>query len=154
MQFLKVEFHSTKPMPYGMNAFEYPATDPRFNNVFNKGMLNHTTIVMKEILETYKGFEGPEEVVDAGGGVGATLDALITICHTLSLEHLRLMSKCIDMILTGDNEVAKLEEGPSKGEDGGAGDEVEELERDGEVGEEDEEVEEDMFDEMPFRERE
>ncbi|RWR86533.1 caffeic acid 3-O-methyltransferase [Cinnamomum micranthum f. kanehirae] len=47
-----------------MNAFEYPATDPRFNNVFNKGMLNHTTIVMKKILETYKGFKGLKEVVD------------------------------------------------------------------------------------------
>ena len=78
MQFLKVEFHSTKPMPYGMNAFEYPATDPRFNNVFNNGMLNHTTIVMKKILETYKGFEGLEEVVDVGGGVGATLNAIIS----------------------------------------------------------------------------
>ncbi|XXG77565.1 hypothetical protein AAC387_Pa08g1696 [Persea americana] len=63
---------------YGMNAFEYPATDPRFNNVFNNGMLNHTTIVMKKILETYKGFEGLEEVVDVGGGVGATLNAIIS----------------------------------------------------------------------------
>eukprot|EP00268_Persea_americana_P061052 TRINITY_DN7669_c0_g1_i1.p1 TRINITY_DN7669_c0_g1~~TRINITY_DN7669_c0_g1_i1.p1 ORF type:complete len:273 (+),score=42.03 TRINITY_DN7669_c0_g1_i1:3-821(+) len=63
---------------YGMNAFEYPATDPRFNNVFNKGMLNHTTIVMKKILETYKGFEGLKEVVDVGGGVGATLNLIIS----------------------------------------------------------------------------
>ncbi|KAJ8633508.1 hypothetical protein MRB53_026844 [Persea americana] len=61
-----------------MNAFEYPATDPRFNNVFNKGMLNHTTIVMKKILETYKGFEGLKEVVDVGGGVGATLNLIIS----------------------------------------------------------------------------
>ncbi|XXG77574.1 hypothetical protein AAC387_Pa08g1702 [Persea americana] len=63
---------------YGMNAFEYPATDPRFNNVFNKGMLNVTTIVMKKILETYKGFEGLKEVVDVGGGVGATLNLIIS----------------------------------------------------------------------------
>ncbi|KAJ8630825.1 hypothetical protein MRB53_024148 [Persea americana] len=39
-----------------------------------------------------------------------------------------------------DDEGAKLEEDPSKGEDGGAEDKVEELERDVEVGEEDEEV--------------
>ncbi|KAJ8619915.1 hypothetical protein MRB53_028444 [Persea americana] len=37
-----------------------------------------------------------------------------------------------------DDESAELEEDPSKGEDGGVGDEVEELERDGEVGKEDE----------------
>ncbi|RWR86531.1 caffeic acid 3-O-methyltransferase 1 [Cinnamomum micranthum f. kanehirae] len=63
---------------HGMSVFEYLTTDPRFNNVFNKGMLNPTTIVMKKILETYKGFEGLNEVVDVGGGVGATLHIIIS----------------------------------------------------------------------------
>ncbi|KAJ8644283.1 hypothetical protein MRB53_006031 [Persea americana] len=39
-----------------------------------------------------------------------------------------------------NDEGAELEEDPSKGEDGGAGDKVEELKRDGEVGKGDEEV--------------
>lgn len=63
---------------HGMRAFPYLGTDPRLNNVFNKGMLNPTTIVMKKILETYKGFEGLNEVVDVGGGVGATLHMIIS----------------------------------------------------------------------------
>ncbi|RWR86536.1 caffeate O-methyltransferase [Cinnamomum micranthum f. kanehirae] len=41
-------------------------------------MLNPTTIIMKKILETYKGFEGLNEVVDVGGGVGATLHTIIS----------------------------------------------------------------------------
>lgn len=63
---------------HGMSAFEYLATDPGFSNVFNKGMLNPTSVVMKKILETYKGFEGLNEVVDVGGGVGATLHMIIS----------------------------------------------------------------------------
>ncbi|PIA38176.1 hypothetical protein AQUCO_02800080v1 [Aquilegia coerulea] len=62
---------------HGMHAFEYPGLNPRFNQVFNKAMFNHTTIVMKKILETYNGFENFSEVVDVGGGVGTTI-SLIT----------------------------------------------------------------------------
>ncbi|KAG5233623.1 caffeic acid O-methyltransferase [Salix suchowensis] len=42
---------------YGMTAFEYHGTDPRFNKVFNRGMSDHSTITMKKILETYKGLK-------------------------------------------------------------------------------------------------
>nr|AAD48913.1 caffeate O-methyltransferase [Liquidambar styraciflua] len=62
---------------YGMTAFEYHGTDPRFNTVFNNGMSNHSTITMKKILETYKGFEGLGSVVDVGGGTGAHLNMII-----------------------------------------------------------------------------
>lgn len=58
---------------YGMTAFEYHGTDPRFNKVFNQGMSNHSTITMKKILEIYQGFEGLTSLVDVGGGTGATL---------------------------------------------------------------------------------
>ncbi|RWR89534.1 caffeic acid 3-O-methyltransferase-like protein [Cinnamomum micranthum f. kanehirae] len=44
-----------------MNVFEYPAIDPRFNEVLNRGMSNPTTIIMGNILETYKGFQGLKE---------------------------------------------------------------------------------------------
>ncbi|TYJ22453.1 hypothetical protein E1A91_A08G126500v1 [Gossypium mustelinum] len=63
---------------YGMTAFEYHGTDPRFNKVFNRGMSDHSTITMKKILETYDGFEGLKTLVDVGGGTGATLNMLVT----------------------------------------------------------------------------
>ncbi|MCL7024839.1 hypothetical protein MKW94_000887 [Papaver nudicaule] len=65
-------------LAYGMSAFEYPAKDERFNTMFNKGMSDHTTIFMKKILETYKGFEGINSIVDVGGGVGVSLDMILT----------------------------------------------------------------------------
>ncbi|KAJ9693869.1 hypothetical protein PVL29_009705 [Vitis rotundifolia] len=58
---------------YGMIAFEYPGTYQRFNKVFNEAMSNHTTLIMKRILQIYKGFEGLKVLVDVGGGIGVTL---------------------------------------------------------------------------------
>ncbi|XVF12768.1 hypothetical protein REPUB_Repub08aG0147900 [Reevesia pubescens] len=63
---------------YGMIAFEYHGTDPRFNTVFNKGMSDHSTITMKKILETYDGFEGLKMLFDVGGGTGATLNMIVS----------------------------------------------------------------------------
>ncbi|XVF36926.1 hypothetical protein REPUB_Repub19eG0101000 [Reevesia pubescens] len=58
---------------YGMTAFEYPGTDQRFNRVFNQAMSNHTTLIMRKILDVYKGFDGVEVLVDVGGGIGVAL---------------------------------------------------------------------------------
>nr|QKO29236.1 putative caffeic acid O-methyltransferase [Epimedium sagittatum] len=63
---------------YGMTAFEYHGTDPRFNKVFNLGMSDHSTITMKKLLEVYKGFEGLKSVVDVGGGTGATVNMIVS----------------------------------------------------------------------------
>ncbi|KAF5727343.1 eugenol O-methyltransferase family protein [Tripterygium wilfordii] len=63
---------------HGMHAFEYPKTDSRFNSLFNTAMLNHTTIVMKEIVANYKGFESLKQLVDVGGNQGASLRAIIS----------------------------------------------------------------------------
>lgn len=63
---------------YGMTAFEYHGTDPRFNKVFNSGMSNHSTIIMKKILEIYKGFEGLTSLVDVGGGTGAVVNMIVS----------------------------------------------------------------------------
>ncbi|KAK1431447.1 hypothetical protein QVD17_07906 [Tagetes erecta] len=57
---------------HGVHAFEYPSLDARFNEVFNKAMVNYTTIIMKEVLKTYRGFDNLERVVDVGGGLGTT----------------------------------------------------------------------------------
>ncbi|KAM4105243.1 hypothetical protein ACJW30_06G217500 [Castanea mollissima] len=61
---------------HGMHAFEYPSVDPRFNQVFNTAMLNHTTIVIKQTLESYKGFEQLKQLIDVGGGLGVTLNLI------------------------------------------------------------------------------
>ncbi|KAK8598141.1 hypothetical protein V6N13_095531 [Hibiscus sabdariffa] len=62
---------------HGMNAFEYPGKDPSFNHVFNTAMINHTTLVLKNILDSYNGFEHIGCLVDVAGGLGITL-SLIT----------------------------------------------------------------------------
>ncbi|KAJ6687409.1 O-METHYLTRANSFERASE [Salix koriyanagi] len=61
-----------------MTAFEYHGKDPRINKVFNKGMSDHSTITMKSILETYRGFEGLASLVDVGGGTGAVISAIVS----------------------------------------------------------------------------
>ncbi|KAG5036792.1 hypothetical protein JHK82_017575 [Glycine max] len=61
---------------HGMHSFEYPAVDPRFNDVFNKAMFNLTTIVMKRVLEFYEGFKNINRLVDVGGGLGINLNLI------------------------------------------------------------------------------
>lgn len=68
---------------YGMTAFEYHGTDPRFNKVFNKGMSDHSTITMKKILETYTGFQGLKSLVDVGGGTGAVINTIVSKYPTI-----------------------------------------------------------------------
>lgn len=65
---------------YGMTAFEYHGTDPRFNAVFNEGMKNHSIILTKKLLQTYSGLDDINVLVDVGGGIGATL-YMITSVH-------------------------------------------------------------------------
>ncbi|CAI9769624.1 unnamed protein product [Fraxinus pennsylvanica] len=69
---------------HGTRAFEYFGKDPRFNEVFNKAMTNHTAVVMKQILEHYKGFENLKTLVDVGGGLGLTLNMITSIYPTIS----------------------------------------------------------------------
>ncbi|XP_015948094.1 anthranilate N-methyltransferase [Arachis duranensis] len=57
----------------GMHAFEYPSVDPRFNDVFNKAMISHTSILMKRVLESYEGFNNINTIIDVGGGLGINL---------------------------------------------------------------------------------
>ncbi|KAF7843743.1 anthranilate N-methyltransferase-like [Senna tora] len=47
----------------GSPMFEYTSKDKRYGDLFNQAMINQSTIVMKKILETYKGFEGVEHVM-------------------------------------------------------------------------------------------
>ncbi|XP_048503939.2 cathecol O-methyltransferase 1 [Beta vulgaris subsp. vulgaris] len=64
---------------YGVHAFDYPRSDPRFNEVFNSAMFNHTTIIIKKILQKYKGFGDIKQLVDVGGGLGHSLHAITSM---------------------------------------------------------------------------
>nr|GFA52307.1 caffeic acid 3-O-methyltransferase-like [Tanacetum cinerariifolium] len=63
---------------YGARSSKYPAFDARFNAVFNKAMVDHTTIVMKEVLESYHGFKSIKSMVDVGGGLGVNLNMIVS----------------------------------------------------------------------------
>ncbi|KAK1324296.1 Caffeic acid 3-O-methyltransferase [Acorus calamus] len=63
---------------HGTTSFEYHGTDPRFNKVFNDGMVNHSTILLKKLLDIYKGFDNLNTLVDVGGGVGGTLKMIVS----------------------------------------------------------------------------
>nr|QQH14891.1 caffeic acid 3-O-methyltransferase isoform 1 [Cirsium japonicum] len=69
---------------HGTNAFEYPALDTRFNDVFNNAMVNHTTLVIKEIIRCYRGFDNIKHLVDVGGGLGVTLNMIISKYPTIN----------------------------------------------------------------------
>ncbi|KAH9718235.1 Flavone 3'-O-methyltransferase 1 [Citrus sinensis] len=60
------------------NPFEYAMKDARRRNLFNQSMRNHTALVMKKILEIYKGFEEINQLVDVAGGLGANLSLLVS----------------------------------------------------------------------------
>ncbi|XP_010520934.1 PREDICTED: caffeic acid 3-O-methyltransferase-like [Tarenaya hassleriana] len=63
---------------HGKAIFEYSETDQRFSDVFNRAMLNASSITMKKILETYEGFEGLSSLVDVGGGIGAIANMIVS----------------------------------------------------------------------------
>lgn len=62
----------------GVSIFKYREKDPRFGEAFISGMSEHSTFFMKQILNTYHGFEGLSSLVDVGGGNGAMLHLIIS----------------------------------------------------------------------------
>ncbi|XP_058776585.1 cathecol O-methyltransferase 1-like [Vicia villosa] len=66
---------------HGTHLFDYPNSDLRFNQIFNTAMNNHSTIVMKRVLECYDGFKNIKRIVDVGGGLGMNIN-LITSKYT------------------------------------------------------------------------
>ncbi|KAH9768289.1 Flavone 3'-O-methyltransferase 1 [Citrus sinensis] len=61
---------------HGMRIFEHAGLDPRFNKLFNTTMYNYTSLVLSNILESYKGFDNIKQLVDVGGNLGVTLQAI------------------------------------------------------------------------------
>ncbi|GAY45826.1 hypothetical protein CUMW_092350 [Citrus unshiu] len=48
--------------------------DHKFREVLNRSIFNHAAVVMKRILNSYKGLESIKQLGDVGGGPGATLN--------------------------------------------------------------------------------
>ncbi|KAJ9553016.1 hypothetical protein OSB04_017061 [Centaurea solstitialis] len=69
---------------YGQKTFEYPELDTRYNEVFNNAMVHHSTLVIKELLKCYNGFDNIKHLVDVGGGVGVTLNMIISKYPTIN----------------------------------------------------------------------
>ena len=63
---------------YGMEAIEYARKDDKFREIFIGSMKDLNPLVMKKILEKYKGFEGLKLLVDVGGGDGTLLNMIIS----------------------------------------------------------------------------
>ena len=63
---------------HGMNGFEYLAIDPRLNMLFNRAMSELSTMLLSKILDSYEGFKEVQELVDVGGGVGSTLNLIVS----------------------------------------------------------------------------
>lgn len=57
--------------------------DHTYSGVFNKAMFNHTTLMMKKILDKYKGFENIKTLVDVGGGLASNLKMITTKYPTI-----------------------------------------------------------------------
>ncbi|KAF7843844.1 Caffeic acid 3-O-methyltransferase [Senna tora] len=59
-----------------MDLIEYLEKDSEFNKYFNTALTQHSCIVMKKVLESYKGFENINTLVDVGGGLGFSLSMI------------------------------------------------------------------------------
>ncbi|KAL1214583.1 Indole glucosinolate O-methyltransferase 1 [Cardamine amara subsp. amara] len=58
---------------HGMRLFEYIGSDEPFAEVFDRAMSEPSTLIMKKVLEVYRGFEDVNTLVDVGGGTGTVL---------------------------------------------------------------------------------
>ncbi|KAG6650255.1 hypothetical protein CIPAW_06G030000 [Carya illinoinensis] len=63
---------------HGMSIYKYNEKDPIFGEAFNFSMSQYSILVVKQILKKYMGFEGLSTFVDVGGGIGGTLDLIIS----------------------------------------------------------------------------
>ncbi|CAL9241008.1 unnamed protein product [Arabidopsis halleri] len=58
---------------HDMRLFEYISSDDQFAELFHRAMSESSTMVMKKVLEVYRGFEDVNTLVDVGGGFGTIL---------------------------------------------------------------------------------
>ncbi|EOA35284.1 hypothetical protein CARUB_v10020455mg [Capsella rubella] len=58
---------------HGLRLFEYINSDEQFAEMFHCAMSKPSTMIMKNVLEVYRGFEDVNTLVDVGGGNGTVL---------------------------------------------------------------------------------
>jgi len=68
---------------HNLSLYDYPRIEDRFNKLFNDGISGYSTIIMKKMLENYKGFEGVSTLVDVAGNIGINLNMIISKYPTI-----------------------------------------------------------------------
>lgn len=61
-----------------MDFFDCLSLNPTINSIFNDAMSSISTIILQKVLDNYKGFEGLEVIVDVGGGIGASINMIVS----------------------------------------------------------------------------
>lgn len=69
---------------HGMEAVEYVGKDARFCEILKGSLKYFNPMLMKKILEKYKGFEGLKSLVDVGGGDATILNMIISKYPTIN----------------------------------------------------------------------
>ncbi|KFK42147.1 hypothetical protein AALP_AA2G217300 [Arabis alpina] len=80
---------------HGMRLFEYIGSDKQFAGLFHKAMSESATMVMKKVLEVYKGFEDVNILVDVGGATGTILGLV-----TSKYPHIKGVNLDVAQVLT------------------------------------------------------
>ncbi|CAN1144573.1 Caffeic acid 3-O-methyltransferase [Linum perenne] len=62
----------------GTTTFDYFSRNPKLSQVFSLAMYNLSSIIMKALMNCYKGFEELKQIVDVGGGFGDSAKAIIS----------------------------------------------------------------------------
>ncbi|KAK9098087.1 hypothetical protein Syun_025132 [Stephania yunnanensis] len=66
-----------------MSGYEYLANNAVESELFNQSMSDHTMVVMRKIIDKYRGFDGLKVVVDVGGGVGTNINMIVSKYPTI-----------------------------------------------------------------------
>ena len=80
---------------HGMPLFEYINSDGQFAKVFDRAMSEPSIMIMKKVLEVYRGFEDVNTLVDVGGGCGTTLGLV-----TSKYPHIKGVNFDLPQVLT------------------------------------------------------
>ena len=80
---------------HGMQIFEYINSDRQFAEVFDRAMSEPSIMILKKVLEVYKGFEDVNTLVDVGGGSGTTLGLV-----TSKYPHIKGVNFDLPQVLT------------------------------------------------------
>ena len=58
--------------------FDYMETDPELSKIFKSATTDLSSILMKKILRVYKSFEDIPTLTDVGGGIGSSLNMIVS----------------------------------------------------------------------------